>query len=272
MIWNIDGGARDVVSRIKSLSVIGNSNCIITSVNEGGGITFPYLRNLFWRNLRSPREIKRLSTCLKDGLHALTYLELDFFYHPILQGRRVDFAKDVLQLKAGRMVDIFPNLADLRLSACVLSLPLELAHAVNLTGLRTLRLLQCTNANKFFAAIVEAGLCAHLSEFVFRSFSGHSTDEDSSVKDFISSFRGLVRLYLDSFFSEDVYSDYVTAIRCHKESLRQLSSGGMSGGERAFMHKAVSQMNGDLKGMDLECWQMPSMTMQLVFLFLTLFH
>lgn len=166
---------------------------------------------------------------------------------------------------------IFPNLIELRLSTCVLPKPLELAHAINLSRLRKLRLLRCEGADDFFAAVV-ASRPVHLVEFMFRPITAHSADGDLPLEYFIASFCGLARLYIASGHSKRFYPDFVTAIRNHKESLRELIYGGVRGRQSEVIKAAKETNDRLLSGMDLDCWEMPLLALALVIAYLTSFH
>ncbi|MCJ1284960.1 hypothetical protein MMC26_004297 [Xylographa opegraphella] len=189
------------------------------------------LRSLSWKSIITVEELYELSDGLLTNSEHLSTLELDLVDFPAVlrnwrecgessRGNLVAFS--VLNLERGQFFVRFPVLEVLRLSQVPFNFAaMEMACALNLTNLRSLKLHNCPGS---FALLETAS--RSLQPIRLTSFELVSVEcfKDSyAVSNFLEAFTGLEELYLYLRRREpEITGDYWPSIRHHMSSLKRL--------------------------------------------------
>jgi hypothetical protein len=117
---------------------------------------FPRLKRLSWRGLRVEEEFSVLHDVLEQTSHQMTKLELDIYAPELVRSEfELDesdnfFARQVLDLTLGDEKQSFPSLQELSLRGVSFeSAEKELAHALSLSSVRSLKLSFCPGWEDF---------------------------------------------------------------------------------------------------------------------------
>ena len=224
---------------IEYLSLATDGSCLRSARKGLPGLhvrNFKSLRGVSWKGLQNYSELNTLRLLLDINAPHLTSLELEIlecqYYQSLLEVEisgsiRNLLSSPILALPFPDMRLQFPSLRSLSLTG----LPLEctdvdvkeLISALNISGLRKLRLLGCRSVLSFPQAIQEMVTKLQLESFELALLD--KLEDDISFQNTLSSclasFRGLrdFRLFSDLFHRPLAIS---SAIDCHRTTLRQL--------------------------------------------------
>lgn len=164
------------------------------------------IRKFCWK---APHEedLYALSSAVNANKQHLEALELDFIEWDSSAGRPFrygDIAPDVcpllgnvLHLSPVRAAPIFPNLRELSLSEAAIG-P-KLALAIDFNVLKVLKLRGCYGWSDFLDHLTTSRLTIHITVFELLASANRSPDteiRDTTIHDFLASFKGLQELYL----------------------------------------------------------------------------
>ena len=200
------------------------------------------LRSLSWKSITNASELYALRDSLSLNSEHLSTLELDLVYlskviqiwcltHGNFSRHYFEkpmpfwgniFATTVLRLKPGDSSIVFPFLEALRLSALHFSsAATEMAWALNLTNLRSLKLHNCPDSLELLDRVSKAPQPMRLTSFEL--VTRENMVDSFPLSNFLESFTGLEEMYL---FMQDLGvqppKDYWSSIRCHKSTLKRL--------------------------------------------------
>ena len=224
--------------RIQSLCLITDGACPISSQAEIKPPDFSTLRQLqsfSWTGLYSPKEFHALRSFLASQSTGLWKLQLGLVDWGIAEslwngenGIVSDdetsanfFATSVLQLEPGDSRIALPSLRMLSLAAVSLEVrPLELAYALNFTGLRFLKLWHCLGTGAFLQAIVDAKLSVRLTTVEISNLDCRNSYVDALIN-FLRAFKGLQSLRL-LVRGHSRWQEVSEAILAHSATLKEL--------------------------------------------------
>ncbi|MCJ1395105.1 hypothetical protein MMC18_007986 [Xylographa bjoerkii] len=199
------------------------------------------LRSLSWKAIKTVEELYALRHGLWYNSQHLLNLEVDLVDYPAVYNNWCAenpgfpyrgtwqkpfgdnfFATNVLGLMPGKPIIMFPALQALRFSVVPFSCAImEMAYALNLTNLRTLKLHNCLDSLKLLDFVTKA-----LQPIRLTSFELVTDIYDQAlvrISNFLETFTGLEELFLLFFrFKCHYEEDYWPSIRYHKSSLKRL--------------------------------------------------
>ncbi|MCJ1380808.1 hypothetical protein MMC17_003917 [Xylographa soralifera] len=127
----------------------------------------------------------------------------------------------ILGLKPGEPFIMFPFLRELRLSEVHFDFAaMEMACALNMTNLRSLKLHKCPGYLELLDSITKALQPIRLTSFELLDYEDN--DDISIIANFLEAFTGLQELYLSHSYDVGLMGDFWPSISHHKSSLKRL--------------------------------------------------
>lgn len=205
---------------------------------------FTKLQSLTWRGLSRFDDFESVGKCIMTNGRPITSLTLDLidwttaeeiwadrFSQRITQPTRLPdnfFAGTLFGIKAGEKVEPLPSLEHLSLPAVSFqSVRIEMAHALNMTRLRTLKLWNCPHSLDLLIAITVPYETMNLRSFEFvidpetSANQGLHSEPDPALAVFLGAFQGLEDIYL-MLPGPLKWDIIIQAIGHHEPTLRRL--------------------------------------------------